>query len=138
MYEGGKVMRCTNCNGELRIGTEQVGVDNNRLPLFHRFGYCDKCRMKYDIDVIMQRQAQNAIINTKNTKRACPKCKGFNYHAFVEEQVVIPKKVRSKTTLNLNPLKPFTVFNHKEKIVRQQVTKQVGKFVCDDCGKIFQ
>ena len=71
-------------------------------------------------------------------QRCCPKCGGTRFHAFVEEQVIIPGKVKSQTTLNLNPFKPFTVFNHKEKVVRQAVTRQVSKFVCDDCGKIFE
>lgn len=68
----------------------------------------------------------------------CPACGSTRFHAFVEEQVVVPAKIKSKTTLNMNPLKPFTVFNHKDKVVRQQVTRQVSKFVCDDCGKIFE
>ncbi len=71
-------------------------------------------------------------------KRICPRCRSCRFHAFVEEQVVIPAKVKSKTTLNMNPLKPFTVYDHQEKVVRQQVTKQVTKFVCDDCGQVFQ
>ena len=75
----------------------------------------------------------------KYTKRTnCPCCGGTRFHAFVEEQVVSPAQVKSKTTLNMNPLKPFTVFNHKEKVVRQQVTRRVSKFVCDDCGNIFE
>lgn len=73
---------------------------------------------------------------TKHTK--CPACGGTRFHAFVDNVVIDPGKVKSKTTLNMNPLKPFTVFNHKEKVVRQPVIKQVSKFVCDDCGKIFQ
>lgn len=80
-----------------------------------------------------QKAKQNALI-----KRRCPVCGGERFHAFVEERVVVPAKVKSKTTLNMNPLKPFTVFNHKEKVVRQAITQQVSKFVCDDCGKIFQ
>lgn len=68
----------------------------------------------------------------------CPVCGGTRFHAFVEEQVISPAKIKSKTTLNMNPLKPFTVFNHKEKVVHQAVTRQVSKFVCDDCGNIFQ
>lgn len=71
-------------------------------------------------------------------QRKCPRCGGSHFHAFVEEQVVVPGKVKSQTTLNLNPLKPFTVFNHKEKIVRREVTQQVTRFLCDDCGNIFQ
>ena len=71
-------------------------------------------------------------------KRHCPSCGGTNYHAFVEERVIREGKVKTRTSLNLNPLKPFTVFNHKEKVVRKPIITQVGKFVCDDCGKIFR
>lgn len=68
----------------------------------------------------------------------CPRCGSTRFHAFVENVVVREGKVKSKTTLNINPLKPFTVFNHKEKVVRQPSMKQVSKFVCDNCGNIFQ
>lgn len=44
-------MNCPRCNGELRIVSEQIGVDNNKLPVFHRFAYCDFCMIKKDIDV---------------------------------------------------------------------------------------
>lgn len=44
-------MNCPKCNKVLRIGTEQVGVDENNLPIFHRFAYCDDCRLKKDIDI---------------------------------------------------------------------------------------
>ena len=37
----------------------------------------------------------------------------------------------------MNPLKPFTLINKKEKVVRQPITRNVSKFVCDDCGNIF-
>lgn len=69
--------------------------------------------------------------------KCCPKCGGKNYHAFIDEVILREGKTKTKTSLNLNPLKPFTLFNHKEKVVRQPVTMQVSKFVCDDCGKIF-
>ena len=71
-------------------------------------------------------------------KKLCPQCGGTNYHAFIDEVVIQEGKVKSRTTVNLNPLRPFTVFNHKEKVVRKPLTKQISKFVCDDCGKIFQ
>lgn len=71
-------------------------------------------------------------------KRKCPNCNGTNFHAFVEDKVIRQGKTKVQTSVNLNPLKPFTVFNHKEKVVREPWTMQVSKFVCDDCGKIFQ
>lgn len=73
----------------------------------------------------------------KGDKVICPRCGSLEYHIHVEEQVVIPEKVKSRTTLNLNPLKPFTIYNHEEKIVQRTVTRKVSKFVCDKCGKIF-
>ena len=68
----------------------------------------------------------------------CPRCGSNNHHAFVEEEVIRKGKVKSTTSWNLNPLKPFTVFNHKEKVVRKPLTRKVSKLICDDCGKIFQ
>lgn len=37
---------------------------------------------------------------------------------------------KTKTSLNLNPLKPFTFFDHKPS------GKQ--KFMCRDCGKVWE
>lgn len=50
-------MKCTKCNQEMRIGTEQVGVDGNKLPVFHRFGYCDNCKIKIDLDIAQNNQS---------------------------------------------------------------------------------
>lgn len=70
-------------------------------------------------------------------KKPCPRCGGVNYHAFVEEVTVRPQKIKGKTTLNLNPFKPFTLYNYNEKVVKDEKTKMVSRFVCDDCGEIF-
>lgn len=71
-------------------------------------------------------------------KQKCPNCGGENYHAFVEEKVIREGETKKTVSLNLNPLKPFTVFEEKEKVVREPRVKYVSKFVCDDCGKIFK
>ena len=42
---------CKNCGNPCRIGTESVGRDQNGLPVFHRFSYCDRCRLKEDLDI---------------------------------------------------------------------------------------
>lgn len=75
---------------------------------------------------------------TRGYKKYCPSCGSDNCHAFVEDKVIRQGKTRIQTSVNLNPLKPFTLFNTKEKVVRNPLTMQVSKFVCDDCGKIFQ
>ena len=37
----------------------------------------------------------------------------------------------------MNPLKPFTVLNHKEKVVRQEITREVVRYMCDEWGNIW-
>jgi hypothetical protein len=44
-------MNCKKCGKEMRIGTEQVGIDNRNLPVIHRFAYCDNCMEKTDLDM---------------------------------------------------------------------------------------
>lgn len=51
-----------------------------------------------------------------NVKR-CPKCKSANIE-LVDDDV---KDVKKSTSVNANPLKPFTVFNHKEKEKKKKV-----------------
>lgn len=70
-------------------------------------------------------------------KKRCPKCRSEKFHAFVEEEVIREGIVETQTSINLNPFKPFTIFNHRPKVIRKPITKQVSKFVCDNCGEIF-
>ena len=52
----------------------------------------------------------------------CPKwsCRSTNV------QVISAK---TRTSLNLNPLRPFTILNHKQ---------GPTKFMCMDCGNVFE
>ncbi|AYQ24200.1 MULTISPECIES: hypothetical protein [Enterococcus] len=45
-------------------------------------------------------------------KLKCPSCKSTNIQLLDSHT---NEKSKKTTSLNLNPLKPFTVFNHKEK-----------------------
>ena len=53
---------CKNCGNPCRIGTEPVGRDQNGLPVFHRFSYCDRCRRKTDLDLV-------PIVSTNKPKK---------------------------------------------------------------------
>lgn len=66
----------------------------------------------------------------------CPRC-GSDNCAHYQEQRVIPGKTKTRYTANLNPLRPFTLVNKKEKVVRKEQTVTESKFVCNSCGKIF-
>lgn len=61
----------------------------------------------------------------------CPRCCSENCSHYKEQKVVNGK---TRATVNLNPLRPFTLFNIKQK--QKYVT--LDKIICNDCGKIFQ
>lgn len=46
-------------------------------------------------------------------KLKCPSCKSSTVQLLATDQNI--KSTKRTTSLNMNPLKPFTVFNHKEK-----------------------
>lgn len=71
-------------------------------------------------------------------KKLCPKCKSGNCTAFLETREIAPEKRIVEHSANLNPLKPFTFVNSNEKVVRRSISKTYTKFVCNDCGKIFE
>lgn len=66
----------------------------------------------------------------------CPRCYSENCSHY-QEQRIIPGKTKTRYTANLNPLKPFTLVNKKEKVVRKEQTVTESKFICNSCGKIF-
>lgn len=66
----------------------------------------------------------------------CPRCGSENCSHY-KEQKVIPGKIKTSYSANLNPLKPFTLVNKKEKVVRKEQVVTEDKFICDSCGKIF-
>ncbi|MFQ9515349.1 MAG: hypothetical protein ACLRZ9_05935 [Eubacterium sp.] len=84
-----------------------------------------------------QPNTEHNNIDSKPSRKPCPKCGGSNYHAFVSE-TYIPAKTKTRYTVNLNPFQPFTLVNKKEKTKRPSETIQKSKFLCDDCGCIFR
>lgn len=95
---------------------------------------CIKCGHKYTMSEYNVVYARD---ETDFAGRKCPACNSMLVRAFVEEKVIVPKKTKVQTSLNLNPFKPFTLFDHKEKVVRKEITKSSSRFICDSCGKIF-
>lgn len=49
-------MKCPKCKREFRIGQEQIGVNEQNMPMFKKFCYCDYCRMKYDYEATLKTQ----------------------------------------------------------------------------------
>ena len=66
----------------------------------------------------------------------CPRCKSEDCSHY-KEQKIIPGKTKTSYTANLNPFKPFTLVNKKEKVVKKEKVITENKFICNSCGKIF-
>lgn len=69
-------------------------------------------------------------------KVCCPRCNSENCSHY-QEQKIIPGKTKTRYTANLNPLKPLTLVNKKEKVVRKEEVITEKKFLCNKCGNIF-
>lgn len=67
----------------------------------------------------------------------CPRC-GSENCSHHQEQKIIPGKTKASYSANLNPLKPFTFANKKEKVKRKEQVITESKFICNSCGYIFK
>lgn len=68
----------------------------------------------------------------------CRRCGSQNVVHFFEDKVIVKGRTKIETSINLNPFKPFTILNHEEKVVSKPWTTRVKKYMCNDCGHIFQ
>lgn len=66
----------------------------------------------------------------------CPRCKSENCSHHTEYKT-IPAKTKARYSLNLNPLRPFTLVNKKEKVVRREEQVETTHFICNKCGYKF-
>lgn len=73
-----------------------------------------------------------------NMPKVCPRCGSKNHSIIVDKEVVVPAKIKTTSSVNLNPLKPFTIMNHKDEVVSKEITRDVSKFACNDCGYIYK
>lgn len=66
----------------------------------------------------------------------CPRCGSTNC-SILHETKEIPDKIKTSYKANLNPFKPFTIANKKEKVVRKGYSTTITKYSCNKCGMIF-
>lgn len=67
----------------------------------------------------------------------CPRC-GSSNCSYHQQEKFIPGKTKTRYTMNLNPLRPFTLVNKKEKVVRKDKYVTEEKIRCNSCGHIFK
>lgn len=95
---------------------------------------CPKCGCP------IEHQEENVIYRKEFIGKSiviCPKCKSKDcrYHQETEKLDAIKK---TRYTANINPLKPFTIMNKKEKVIIPERTITKIKFQCNKCGYIFK
>lgn len=59
----------------------------------------------------------------------CPKCNGHNIELLANDKNYTKKY---KTTININPLKIFTLTNTKE--IKKETSQEHNEYLCKDCG----
>lgn len=115
-------------------------------PIFEDFiFYCDKEIDFKQVEKLFSDEFIEFKVNKNllSNRSMCPRCMSKNIEVYRQTTYgARPAKTKTtaQTSLNLNPLKPFTIFNTKYK------TKVVNKgsdgytkvnYRCKDCGKIF-
>lgn len=66
----------------------------------------------------------------------CPFC-GSSNCSHHQDKKIISGKTKTTYTANLNPFKPFTLVNKKEKVLRKEQVITEDNFLCNNCGEIF-
>lgn len=140
------LINCPECGKEVSDKSKQCihcGFPfEEAVEILDYYTVCPECENKNKTDVYTcaycghkYKVFEYQIIDAR--KRTCPCCDSGRIRAFTENKVIIPEKSKTQTSLNLNPLKPFTLFNQKEKVARKQISVDVTKFICDNCGNIW-
>lgn len=148
-----KSKNCINCGYPL---DEIKSEENDKFQLYtvcpicnHKnepgIFICKNCKHKYtmgEYEIVEERTSHNFngvyryTLLGKMQEVYCPRC-GSSECSHYKEQKMIPGKTKTRYTMNLNPLIPFTLVNKKEKIVKKENTYIENKFMCNKCGKIF-
>ena len=76
------------------------------------------------------------LVYGKKKKVFCTKCGSWKCSPY-QVQKTIPGKTKTRYALNLNPLKPFTIINKKEKVIKKEEITVETKFLCNECGTVF-
>lgn len=105
------------------------------------FEACKRIFADYEKRGLVKKKEFHGIYRFKLNGEAeevyCPNCKSENCSEYRDE-IVVPAKTKTTVSMNLNPLKPFTYANVNEKVVRKGYSIPIDRFICNDCGEIFQ
>lgn len=78
--------------------------------------------------------------HNEQVQKCCPRC-GSTHFQYAGQQIygARPEKTKTRYTANLNPLRPFTLVNKKEKVVKKARSGYaIDEFICLNCGNRFR
>lgn len=125
--------KCPICNCETTFSNKS-GLKFNNIHL------CMKCATSlgkqgvnlfnirnFDLDELKEKvfKQQGKI----NKMLECPNCKSHDIQLLANDKNY---KTKYKTTLNLNPLKIFTLTNTKK--ITKEISKEHNEYFCKNCG----
>ena len=124
--------------------------------------WCEKCGAVYNnakfcikCGVPLKEDGESDLVyffDNLGQKRVvmCPQCRStkitinVSTYATPTYTTVVPADVKTRYTLNLNPLRPFTLVNKKETVKRSEQyvvhggeERTVRKYICGSCGNVF-
>lgn len=111
-------------------------------------GYCNECGMQTIFSSPVNQVQENTYVEPApfdgiykytlfgRKEVYCPRC-GSSDCSHYRQTHVIPGKTKTTYKANLNPLKPFTLVNKKEKVIREEREYTEKKIICHKCGYVF-
>lgn len=123
---------CTNCYRQNEIGRDYCAFCNHRLTPYYKTEQLEINKEKEQEEIKEFNGVYRYTFLGGKQEVYCPRCGSCECSHFTK---VIPEKTKTRYTANLNPLKPFTFVNKKEKVVRKE--KEEKMFICNKCGKEF-
>lgn len=134
---------CRNCYRQNEIGSETCAYCGSMLMTYntrYNLGISDKSQNTVNKAEKNPKHEFTGVYRStlfgKLQEVCCPRCGSENCSHY-QEQKIVPGKTKTRYTANLNPLKPFTLLNKKEKVVKKEQVVTESKFICNSCGKIF-
>lgn len=134
---------CRNCYRQNKIGEDYCEFCGNRLTPYYEMENLSINNHKEENNVEKKPEIKqfNGIYRYslfgQKQEVYCPRC-GSDNCSHYQEQRIVPGKTKTKYSANLNPLKPFTLINKKEKVIRKDEVVTDNKIICNSCGYIFK
>ena len=131
---------CKSCYRQNKIGSDYCEECGFRLTPYYKkeemvLNSPKEKKLDFEKDKVFNGIYKYTLLGKKQ-EVYCPRCGSENCSHY-KEQKIIPGKIKTRYTLNINPLKPFTILNKKEKLVRNDYEYTQNKILCNSCGYIF-